>query len=606
MVEWLKKNKITYLIEKILFPVLLVLYPLNHLCYGVEWSDTGYNYANYVFADRIDPMWKFSTYLAHVVGKVFSKLPFGDRMIGLNFYTALMISALALAGYVFFVKKLKYPACLVFVGEVISVALCWCPTALLYNYLTYVLMFAAVVCLYAALTGEKKRWFVLAGIALGISVFVRFSNLAQMAFIVGVWAYGIICKKKFKAICGWTGWCVLGYAIGFGVLFGIVSLLHGPGEYIDGILGLFAMTDSATDYSAFSMVEMQIRNYVQNVIWFGYMLPFVGLGFVGFAVLPRHLLKLKKVGYVCCMALVFYWLRNQNMFNFDYTTIPSVFQWAVCLMTLTIGVGIYVIFSKKWEKEDKLLCGMSVLILLLTPLGSNNHLISAMNNLFFVLPVILWVLWRLLGRIPEKKILDIKGKQLFLYSYPVKALLGMIVAMLLAQSLLFGFTYLFRENAGRKNLNTKIENNDILKGMYTTEETGRLLSEINGYVSDNGLKGREVILYGNIPALSYYMEMPFALGTSWPDLASYTIGSLSRDLEMVKQRMAADEKAPVMMLEAEYGKALLDEMNGNTWGEASLVERDEKFALLVRFALEYEYEMKFAGEKVMIFECAAK
>ncbi|MBQ7955126.1 MAG: hypothetical protein IJ282_05200 [Lachnospiraceae bacterium] len=593
--EWQKNSKLAKICEKIVFPIILFLYPLNHICYGVEWADTGYNYANFAYIDNMDPMWKFSTFLANVVGNFFTHLPFGNHMVGLNFYTGLSISVLALWAYFFFVKKIKMPAVLVFVAEVIAVGLCWCPTSLLYNYLTYILMFAAVICLYQALTGGKKVWFVVAGIALGVNVFVRFSNLAQIAFIVGVWAYGIICKKKIKEICGWTGWCVLGYIIGFGGLLGIICLCYGGREYFSSITRLFGMTQEATEYTAFSMVEAQIRNYVQNLKWWGLMMPFMFVGFVGFAVLPRHLLKLKKVGYVFCMALVFYWLRNQNMYNFDYNTIESMFQWAVCLLTVSIIMGVYVIFSKKTAPEEKLLCGLTILIALLTPLGSNNHLNASINNLFFGAPVILWMLWKLLARISEKKIWTVKGKQIFLYSYPFKALIGMVVTMLLVQSLLFGATYVFREYNTGKNLNTKVENSDILKGMYTNKEKAALLEETVGYVQENGLTGKEVILYGNIPAVSYFLEMPFAI-SPWPDLASYNYQVMFDDLSEIKKEIADGQEAPVIILDASYGTYLT---------EGGELPDNRKFALLAEFAAEYEYELKFANEKLMLFESMA-
>ena len=599
MVEKLKNSKMASFCEKVLFPLVLFVYPLIHVCYGVEWNDTGYNYANFVYMENIDPMWKFSTYLANVVGNFLTHLPFGDRMLGLNVYTGLTVCVLALAGYYFFVKKIGIPAWITFVGEVIAVGLCWCPTALLYNYLTYIFMFAAVVCLYRAMTTEKNIWFVLAGIILGLNVFVRFSNLAQIAFIVGVWTFAIINKKKFKEIAAWTGWCVLGFLIGFGGFLLFLCLKYGGGEYISAVVRLFGMSEEASSYSVMSMVESQVRNYLQNFIWMGYMVPFMLIGFIGFAVLPKHFLKLKKVGYVFCMALVFYWLRNQNMYNFTYTTIMSVFQWAVCLLSMALIMGVYVIFSKKFTGQEKLLCGLTILIALLTPLGSNNHLNASINNLFFGAPVILWMLWKLIPKIPASKVFEVKGKKFYLFSYPFKALVAMIVVMLIIQSLLFGSTFVFVESDGGKNLHTKVENSDILKGMYTDEYHSRNLEEITQYVRENDLKGKEVILYGYIPSVSYYLEMPFAI-SAWPDLSSYNYSVMCEDMKGVRDRIQAGEEAPVIILAVEYGSYLM----GETVTEEERIKNDKKFALVAEFAEDFEYELKFANEKFMLFESA--
>ena len=90
------------------------------------------------------------------------------------------------------------PAWIAFLGEVAAVCLCWCPTALLYNYLTYVLFLAGCLFLYQGLFREKNGLLVAAGICLGTNVLVRFSNLAEAGMIVAVWAYGIVCAVSVR------------------------------------------------------------------------------------------------------------------------------------------------------------------------------------------------------------------------------------------------------------------------------------------------------------------------------------------------------------------------------------------------------------------------
>ena len=55
-----------------IFPAILLLYPLRHVCIGLDLRDTGYNYANFLYMglDDMDPMWMLSTYLANVWGHV--------------------------------------------------------------------------------------------------------------------------------------------------------------------------------------------------------------------------------------------------------------------------------------------------------------------------------------------------------------------------------------------------------------------------------------------------------------------------------------------------------------------------------------------------------
>ena len=110
-----------------LFVVILAFYPLRHVTWGLDLWDTGYNYANFTYmgTEHMDPMWLFSTYLSNVVGNLLTKLPNAGSLVGMNVYTGLFVSLLALMGYWFCTRKLKMQPWLVFLGEMIAVSLCW-------------------------------------------------------------------------------------------------------------------------------------------------------------------------------------------------------------------------------------------------------------------------------------------------------------------------------------------------------------------------------------------------------------------------------------------------------------------------------------------------
>lgn len=582
------KQGIYRTLERIIFPLFLFLYPLRHICYGVEWWDTGYNYGNFRFLEQMDSMWLFGTYLANAAGNLLTKLPFGNTMLGMNVYTGLIVSALALSGYSFFVKKVKLPSLPVFIGEVVAISLCWCPTALLYNYLTYLLMFGGVVCLYLALTEDKKRYFVMAGILFGINVFVRFPNLAQMVFILAVWAYGVILKKKWKAVAKETGLCILGYAAGAGGVFLWITLRYGAGNYLEAVQRLFDMTSYASDYTAYSMVIAQLRNLLQNFIWMGRLLPFVLLGILGFLVLPGRLMHLKRTGYVLCILPVFYWLMNQNMFNMSYITKMSVFQWAVMLLSYTIIAGVLLIFSKGAEPKVKLLCGLSMLIIVITPLGSNNHFYSSINNLFFVGPAGFYALYLCLKRLPGELLL-LKGK-IKISTFPITAMIAMTILMLLVQSMGFGICYVFSETDGGVDLHTPIRGKQVLAGMYTSPDRAAVLEDLYACIETEQLSDREIILYGNIPSLAYYLDMPFAI-SAWPDLPSYTIEVMTEDMKKIEDGMAQGEKAPVILFETEIAGLL----------EQGRMGENPKTMLLEEFINDFGYEAVFGNEKFTLY-----
>lgn len=594
------REKSYYYATKIIFPLILLLYPLRHIRVGVEWWDTGYNYGNFVYMENMDPMWVFSTYLGTALGNLFTKLPFGNYMMGLNFYTGLTVSVLALMGYYFYTYKNRIPAWIVFLGEMLAISLCWCPTALLYNYLTYIFMAAGVMALYDALTTDKNRFFVLAGIFLGINIFVRFPNLAEMALIVGVWAFGIIKKKKIGKVLQETGWCILGYAAGAGACLGYLALRYGLDEYVEAITRLLNMPSGASDYTVYSMIYGQVINYLENLKWLRYLLLIVIAGMLLFIVLPKKLERVKQIIYAGLVSGGFYYLYYREMYEMDYTSTRSVFHWAVFFLTATLTLGIVTILRKKASDEDKLQAGFCILIILITPLGSNNHLYSSINNLFLVAPFTLWMLFRFIKWLPAE--VKLFKETITLSSFPVKTMIVGMLAVLGMQSLFFGYTYVFVESKGGKNLNTKFENNDILKGMLTDSEHAQALDSISAFVTENDIQGKEVILYGWIPSMSYYLQMPFAI-SSWPDLPSYHFTVMENDLrDLAENIQEQNREIPFVLLDIEYGQAIDSEEKFAQLTEGMDQNKYEKFTLLAEWIEQYHYYKIFENEKFILLQ----
>ena len=608
MTFWMKNKDKVNKILNLVIPIFLGAYSLRQIGMGVGWTDTGYNYGNFVYMDKMDPMWLFSTYLGNFVGNLLTKLPMGNTMLGMNLYTGLFITILALAGYIFFVKEVKLPPVLVFVSEFIAINLCWCPTALLYNYLSYTLFGAGALLLYFALCQGKHSTlcFLLAGAVLGLNVFVRFPNLSNMALIAAVWYMGFVRKEKVQNVLKQTGLCILGYLLGMGLVFGMISIKYGAGEYVNGIIRLLSMPSEADDYSVLSMVIQQIRNYWQNLIWLGYLFGFMILGTIVYQILPASWKWIKNMGYVAAVFCGFYFLWAKQMFNLEYNTYLSMFQWAVMLLTATLVVGLVVVFGKGFTEKEKILAVINVILILVTPLGSNNHLYLAINNLFLVAPFTLWMIWRFLKRIPQMW----QIKEWKISTYPLKAMLCCVLFMIFWQTTRFGWEFIFEESNGvnsTKFLDTKTENNDILKGMVMDKERAEMIDEISAYTINHGLKGKELILYGEIPAMSYILEMPFAI-SAWPDMRSYNYGVMEKDLLAIEEGVEKGERElPLILLGRNQGMFAVSGRSGLEAKEyeeriiASL-ESDKKLNLLCNMLERQNYQLVFENQKFILFQ----
>ena len=63
-------------LQNIIFPVILFLFPLLKANQGIDLTDTGYSLGNYRFFSPDGGVWVLLTFLANAVGALLSKLPF--------------------------------------------------------------------------------------------------------------------------------------------------------------------------------------------------------------------------------------------------------------------------------------------------------------------------------------------------------------------------------------------------------------------------------------------------------------------------------------------------------------------------------------------------
>lgn len=578
-------NKIWNRIVSVLFPVLLVLFALMHIGKGVTVTDTGYNYGNFVFFDTLDDMWKFSTYLAGALGALFTQLPFGQTMLGLNFYTGLIKVAAALIAYFFCVRVCKMRKEVVFIGEMLALGLCWCPTALTYNYLTYLLFSVGAMLLYTALVREKNVYFVLAGVTLGLNVFVRLPNLAEMALIVVVWLCGILYRQKPGRVIKNTLFCILGYVIGLVSVFGYILCRYGLTRYTEGIQALFAMTDEAGSYTVKAMIVDMVKVYLQYIGYFVGVALLVGIGMLLFKVFGKKFVVVKSCLFAAVLFAVILLYYKRGMFNFNYRAYPAMFGWGVMLLTFCLVLGaIWILFTKK-EKEDKIMAAIVCVIILITPLGSNNHLYSPMNNLFVVAPFFINYIWHLLS---EQKSCIMIGKA-EVSTTPYKITIVILGTVIWFQSVIFGANFVFRDGVNGEMRNAQVQDNAVLSGMYTTQENAEKLQELNTYLKENELTGKEAILFGNVPALAFYYELEPALSSTWPDLQSYAFQKFEAEIEALTEA----GKRPIVVVSSNPADVGKDEN-----AKESL---RKKMQCLEKFMAENSYKQGFSNDAFTVY-----
>ncbi len=535
-----KINRGRVILEKAVFPAVLLIYPLLLINQGIDITDTTYSLGYYRFMDEMDLTWVLATYLANVIGAFFMSLPMGDTLLGMNMYTGLLAAAIALIGY--YGMKKWMPAWTAFVGEVIALSLCWCPTTILYNYLTYFFFAAGSLLLCKGLLENKNRYFVSAGVCLGLNVMVRFPNLAEAALIVVVWYAGWQNKDAVAVTVKRTGLCLAGYLAGLGSILLVIILKYGAGAFTGMIAGLFGMTGEASDYTLAGMVWSTASAYLAGLKWMGYMLPCIGAGIVLFRIRKGQYEKLKKFLF-CAGILVllrFYWGRG--MFSLRYYNEGCIFQWMMLFLILSLvccaaGIGGFVVEDRK---KGQALGMTALIILLITPLGSNNYTYQNMNNLFFLAPYTLWMCHGIWAKTKDNSI-----------HFPWRAFVLVILVMTLVQGIGFGCNYVFRDGIYGEKRDAMVDNSPALKGMYTTGENAESLTGLIDFCKESGVGSEPVLLWGDAPGLSYILDVPSAIFTTWPEIPSNTYDAL--DLALMEL-----DWNPDIILHNEPGKGIVE------------------------------------------------
>lgn len=595
-----KFQKAWKLAENILFPLVLALFPLLKVQEGIDLTDMGYSLGNYRFFGEAGGIWVVLTFLSNVTGFVFTKLPMGGTMLGMKIYSSLIISLMALMGYRFF--KTKMPAALAFAGEIAAIGLCWCPPVILYNYVTYFLFLLGSILLFRGLAGGRKICLFLAGAALGANVMVRFpGNVLEAGLILAVWYYGILKGKTVKALARETGICLSGYLLSFLTLLLAASLLYGSGTFGSMVSGVFGMAGSASDYTLGEMLLAIVDAYFHGFQWMLYMLLCILPGIPFLIIGEGRFLRLRKVVYCLCIPVLFLVLYKWGMFNFKYFQKEAALQWGVVFLLVSLGVTVWMLFTRMLDDEWRLIGCIALLIILITPLGSNNHIWPALNNLFFIAPVAFWMIFRF-ARWGRTWLDTTKKVPLF----PAKAMFSGMMIAFFVQALGVGCRYVFLDGESGEPRIYKVAANPVLHGMYTSEMNGETLEEISLFMTEHRaeFENKRLILYGNIPGLSYYLDKAPAIYTAWADLNTNSLEQLKEELQELTVSYGENhEDRPLVILSPQLAAYLSGEDDAISWWgvDVESCEKDEKLKAIKEYMETGAYQQVFANEAFVVY-----
>lgn len=560
--------------DKIL-TVILFLYPFRHINQGLDLMDAGYSLGHFQFRESMDPVWKIATFLSNWLGMVLSHLPFGKTWIGMNGYTCLLISIVAVVIFRWCCRKYPQKSIWFFAAEWIALSMCWAPSTVLYHYLGYFLFSISGILVFEAVTKDKKILYIIAGVILGLCVLVRMPNITYAALIIPVWYGAYLWRQDNRMpVVQQMLFCMLGYAIGLFPGLAWIAVKYGISAYPNMIRSLFAMTDTATDYKPTSMVTAMFSDYTQYSFWLCIFAVYLVIGILFF-----HWIKNKKIAsyfktvakvlYCFGMPVVIRFCYGRGMFGLDYRDFFSVYKWVTVYLLCVILVCIYELVSKSVVKEDKLLASVLLVIIFITPLGSNNGLYPIMNNLFLIAPVSIYFF----SNIYEK----------YRSGFAVRSFVPFLVICFMVQVTLFGLLFVFHDNDFSKR-KVEITGFPSTVGMVTGVDKAEALEELGGYLIDK--RDQKVLLYGYIPGISYVYALESAIYTTWIDLDSNSVQRLRDDLA----HMEADKTLVILSTEA-YERMT----------QADHTELTAKEQLIMEYMGENTYHLDFQNKMFTVY-----
>ena len=618
-------RKLNKAAESVLYPLILLLWPLIGADQGITLTDTTYSLGNYLYL-KPDTPWFFATFLANRLGSFLMALSGNHHLLTMNVLTGLLVSAAALSCY--YVLKVRYSPLTVFAAEFMAIAFCWCPTAILYNYLTYLLLTLGTLFLILAVWRPEKEnlFLILAGVCLGMNVLARIANLTQCALIFAFWYVCALQKRSLSETVQKTLYCIGGYAAGFLFPLLILSLPYGVTRYFTMIPGILTMTSSSEGYGLFRMLGDILNAYLSAGKWLALILLYAAAGVVFFALARRE--KLKAAGrilFALGTVILLRFLWGRGMFTLLYRDYWCMFSWGMLLLILSVivsmagllgfltGTGKNTIRHTGSEQQTaqpaaakketaqyhdardcaaRFECAAALILVLILPLGSNNYTFPVLNCLFVILPVTLNGLRQLFAglRGGAKKFTENrsagKEKLIVAAAYPAAVCVILILAVSLFQVSLFHLQFSFRDGTDGAERSCEMRDG-IMAGMHTTAENGESLTALQSFLEtekdSNNADGqqRTFLVFGDAPGLFYLLELTPALTTTWPDLDSYPAGWMEEELEQL-------EEPPVLILH-----------NG---GEASGVHASEKLELLMDYADRNRYRTVYDAKGYTVLE----
>ncbi|NIA11507.1 MAG: hypothetical protein GWP10_17750 [Nitrospiraceae bacterium] len=474
---------------------LIVVYPLLFIRQGLDFTDMGYWLSNYnlIFTHPHQVVSGFSCYLSEIIGGVWLFLFGWAGVIGIKLgYVAVLYITIFCVYQVlkgFFNKThvaLMLFLALVFItkssGNWIS-----------YNNLTALFYVLSGLFLYRSINDRSRASCFIAGFVIAACVFVRLPNILAVFLLLLPVYYDLRIKNRS---INWSdyGFRGLGFLSGLAGVSGLMLLCGHLKIFINSLAGILNVAASSESlYSGAHLFDMFTNDHIATFKIGGVILLLYLTGILIFS-LFRFINNniLKALFGITAGSLCYYYTPAlepvfKNWFEF------RIFEFTGVLYILLIIFFLWSIFRQDREKEEFLIL-LSILILLMVPLGSGNGIRNSVYGMWFAIPVAGCFLFR----IDNIRIANIAA-----------------VTIILIYSVTTAWQYTYRDSPERMKMTCSVEH-PKLRGVLTTERRAEAVQQLLNVMPEYVKKGDFLFAVENIPLLYYLTDTLPYISNSWP------------------------------------------------------------------------------------------
>jgi len=366
-----------------------------------------------------------------------------------------------------------------------------------YNAMTFLLYMAGAWTLMEGLRLPSRKFLIASGFLLGISVFARLPNVLAISLGMVIVIHALLTGNPLRIIRNNLLFFSLGIFISFSVVLIIMEWLGYWQPFIDAVQQLFYHAKQP-DYHHSGNYLLYL--FIKDHLFAGLLGVFGILAIISISALGRTLQPIPWLWWISIFSLA-------GLATITFIVWEGFWRWMVPGVIYLVLIA-YIFGVIRQSIEYRILALISLGVLILVPLGSNNGIGNAFQAMWLALPIVL--------------LFFMQRTDLAIWNWnwhreAVHYAQVVIVVTLVLFSVTQAMFYTYRDSNNRLEMTATIDH-PLLTGVLTTDERAKVMQELLDELKKYVKQGDLLFAYEEI-SLVYFLTQTYPyLYTTWPML----------------------------------------------------------------------------------------